>query len=253
MICGEPLKYLEQSEPLVCVYCGRQEHGHIKCPQGHYTCDACHGKDSLRAIKEATLTADSKDPIEIAEQMMEHPGLPMLGCQHAYIAAGALLAAIRNEGSRTISEGDVSEVFERIDRQAIGGYCGLTGVCGIMLAIGACFAMLLGSKCGKDTEQKITMDATVAVAKAIADLTGPSCCKAYVRAALLVAVEFLKERLEISLPVTNPSVFCSYVSKHPHGCRSDRCPYFIAGDSSIGIHEDVRLDSMDAHDISSDC
>lgn len=149
----------------------------------------------------------------------------MLGCQHAYIATGALLSAVKNEGSRKISNEDIKEALQRIERQAVGD-CGLTGVCGIVPAIGSCFSILLGSKCGKDMEQRLTMEAVTRVSRVIADLTGPSCCKAYVRASLSVAVNLLKEQLGIVLPTRKSSIVCTYASKHPHGCREIKCPYF---------------------------
>jgi hypothetical protein len=179
----------------------------------------------MAVIEDIVFTTTLKDPVEISEVMMSYPELPMLGCQHAYIAAGALLAAIKNEGSRKITNEEIREVFRRTERQAVGGYCGLTGVCGIATAIGACFSILVGSRCGKDLEQKITMEAVTRVMGVITDLTGPSCCKAYVRASLSAAISLLKERFGIILPVGD-SITCSYVTKHPHGCRKIKCPYF---------------------------
>jgi len=225
MVCGSPLEYLEQAQDSTCTFCGKTEQGHIRCLQGHYICDACHNKDPMAVIEDIAFTTTLKDPVEISEGMMSQPGLPMLGCQHAYIAAGALLAAIKNEGSTKITNEEIREVFKRTERQAVGGYCGLTGVCGIAPAIGACFSILAGSKCGKDFEQKVTMEAVTRVMQVITDLTGPSCCKAYVRASLSVAISLLKERLGIILPVGN-LVTCSYVIKLPHGCRETKCPYF---------------------------
>lgn len=157
---------------------------------------------------------------------MSDPGLPMLGCQHAYVAAGALLAALRHEGTHNISEAEVSEIFSRIDKQAHGGYCGLTGVCGVAPAVGAVFAVLLGTRCGTNREQRITMEAVTRVCRAITELTGPSCCKAYVRASLSVATEYLQESLGITLPLSHNIANCNYVADHPHGCREGDCPYF---------------------------
>ncbi|PLX40275.1 MAG: hypothetical protein C0609_12290 [Deltaproteobacteria bacterium] len=165
------------------------------------------------------------DPIQLAEQMLRDPRLAMLGCQHAYIAAGALLGALRNKGAFNIKEAEVDEVFSRLDRQAIGGYCGLTGVCGITPAIGAVFALLTGSKCGTNGEQRITMEAATRTSSAITGLTGPSCCKAYMLASIAVAADYLAEALEVVLPISAPSA-CEFSSAHPHGCREGQCPYF---------------------------
>ncbi len=225
MVCGSSLEYLDEARELTCAYCGKVEHGHIRCPKGHYVCDICHNRDAMRMIEDIAFSTKSKDPFEIAELMMSYPGLPMLGCQHAYIAGGAFMAAIKNEGSKSITNEEIKEVFKRTRKQAHGGYCGLTGVCGIAPAIGACFAVLTGSKCGKDEEQRITMEAVTKVTRAITDLTGPSCCKAYVRTSLETATNYLSESLAIVLP-SSPSITCNYSVKHPHGCREAKCPYF---------------------------
>ncbi|MBZ0158238.1 MAG: DUF2284 domain-containing protein [Alphaproteobacteria bacterium] len=225
MICSTPLHYLEQAEESVCSFCGETEPGHIRCPRGHFICDACHNKEAVKIIEDFSLATSSRDPLEIAEVMMSHPDLPMLGCQHAYIAGGALMAAIKNAGHPGITDGEIREVFRRTETQAHGGYCGLTGVCGVTPAIGACFAVLTGSKCGKDEEQRVTMEAANRVSDAITGLTGPSCCKAYVRTALETAVEYLQESRGLTLGRSSVPA-CRYPSKHPHGCREGRCPYF---------------------------
>jgi hypothetical protein len=226
MVCGETLAYHGKSVVVSCNYCKKSEQGHITCPNGHYICDHCHNQDAMRIIEEIVYTTQSNDPFAIAELAMSFPNLPMLGCQHAYIAGGALMAALKNEGIAKISNDDIKEMFERTSKQAHGGYCGLTGVCGVTPAIGACFALLFGSKCGTDTEQRTTMEVVSIVTRAITEITGPSCCKAYVRAALEVATAFLRENQDIRLP-TAESTRCASSAKHPHGCRESQCPYFV--------------------------
>jgi len=70
------------------------------------------------------------------------------------------------------------------------------------------------------------MDAVVKVSQGIADLTGPSCCKAYVRSALSAAVAIFAERFGIVLPVARASAVCRDSDRHPHGCREEKCPYY---------------------------
>jgi hypothetical protein len=158
--------------------------------------------------------------------MMAHPSLPMLSCDHAFIAAGALMAAIRNSPYGKVSDQDIREAFDRTAQQARGGYCGLTGVCGIVPAVGAVFSIFLGARCGTDREQRIVMETVTQVSRAVTDLTGPSCCKAYVRVSLSVAAGLFAEKFGVALPVKNDSPTCSHASKHPHSCREERCPYF---------------------------
>jgi hypothetical protein len=228
IVCGSELEYLHYSETLVCVYCGATAQGHVKCPEGHFTCEACHRRDAMQMIEGVIFTTELHDPIAIAELMMGHPNLPMLGCEHAYIAAGTLMAALKNSpyGKGKITNADIREVLARTAKQAVSGYCGLTGVCGIAPAIGACFSVFLGSRCGSDTEQKITMNAVIKVSQVIAELTGPSCCKAYARAALSEAVTIFTERFGIVLPVAKTSIVCKDSNRHPHRCREEQCPYY---------------------------
>lgn len=226
MVCGSPLQYLQAAEDLVCTSCGAKTAGHIKCPQGHVLCDACHGTEARRVIEGLALAEVSLDPMEIAERMMSHPAVPMLSCDHAYITAAALLAALRNSPYGKIAEKDLQEVFGRTAKQAHGGYCGLTGVCGIAPAVGAVLSVFLGARCGSDREQRIVMDAVTRVSRAITDLTGPSCCKAYVRAAISVAAAVFAEKLGIVLPVADAAPVCAHPARHPHGCREEKCPYY---------------------------
>jgi len=225
MVCREALAYHDKSIEVSCNYCGRKEHGHIVCPNKHYICEDCHNRDALSAIEDIVLVTDSVDPNEIAELAFSINGLPMLGCQHAYIAGGALMAALKNEGTARITNDDIKEVFRRTKKQAHGGYCGLTGVCGVVPAIGACFALLTGSKCGTDTEQRTTMEIVGKVSQAITKLTGPSCCKAYVLASLEAAVEFLDANFTIHLSRGSDPT-CRHSSMHPHGCRKTKCSYY---------------------------
>jgi hypothetical protein len=243
MVCGSSLKYLERAEDLVCTYCGKTAPGHIKCPEGHFICDACHSKDSMTMIGAVSFTTTSQDPVEIADFMMSHPALPMLGCEHAFIAAGAFMAALKNSpyGKEKITDQDIREVFDRTEKQAVGGYCGLTGVCGIMPAMGACFSVFLGARCGSDREQRITMDAVTRVSQAITELTGPSCCKAYVRAALGVAVNIFAERFGIVLPVAKSPIICRHSGKHPHGCREEKCPYYKKEENKDIFADSIHL------------
>ena len=225
MVCGDTLEYHDKVQDVVCSYCNRGESGYITCPSGHFVCETCHNHDAMLVIEEMILSSRENDPVKIAELAMSFPGLPMLGCQHAYIAGGALMAAIKNNGSKNISNEDIKEVFSRTRQQAHGGYCGLTGVCGITPALGACVSVLTGSRCGRDDEQRLTMELTSRVSRIITDHTGPSCCKAYVRASLETAVQFLQENLGVDL-CSIPADSCQHIDKHPHGCRLEKCSYY---------------------------
>ncbi len=226
MVCGGVLEYGRTAETLTCTYCGTVASGHIRCPAGHYVCDRCHDRDALETVTALCRTTTLTDPLAIAELAMAAPGLPMLGCGHAVIAGIALAAALRNHGLAAFAGDEtLREIRQRIENQAHGGYCGLTGVCGVVAAVGACVSVLTGATCGTDREQRLTMTAVTRAARAITDLTGPSCCKAYVRAGLAVARDFLAAECGVTLGAGAAPV-CRDVDRHPHGCRRERCPYY---------------------------
>ena len=225
MVCSSPLQYHTQAVEGCCHYCGNKDQWYISCPEGHFICDSCHNQETMQQIETIVFQTTSNNPFEIAELCMDLSVLPMLGCQHAYIAGGALMAALKNDGTFQLTNADIREVFHRTKKQAHGGYCGLTGTCGIAPSLGACIAILTGSKCSTDKEQRLTMELVTRVVKAITELTGPSCCKAYVRVSLEVAVDFLEQNFSITLQnkETGP---CQHMTNHPHGCRKERCPYY---------------------------
>jgi len=227
-ICGSALIQRTQPEQAKCSYCGKQGEEQFLCPKGHVLCQECRNKDAMSVITGLVRATTATDPGDLAELMMGLPNLPMLGCEHAFIAAGSFMAALRNSpyGREKITNEDLQEVLDRTAKQAVNGHCALTGVCGVAPALGACVSVFLGARWGSDTEQKITMEAVLRVMQAIANMTGPACCKASVRTGLRETVAFFSERFGILLPFSETPVVCNRSALHPHGCAEDRCPYY---------------------------
>lgn len=171
------------------------------------------------------LSAKGINPLLIAEEVIKEAPLPMLGCEHAWIAAGALLAAIKNHGVIGVKDNQIVEALNRTRKQAIGAYCGLTGVCGIAPAIGASFSVILGAACPKDKETATTMHVVSRIIEVIADQTGPCCCKNFVYTALTESCMLTKQYLKIDLPYTG-EIICQDSDRHPHGCRRTKCRYY---------------------------
>ncbi|MBU7005736.1 hypothetical protein Ga0451573_000643 [Peptococcaceae bacterium DYL19] len=226
-VCGSELDYFEKGRYCTCLRCGTIDFTNISCPDGHYICDACHGKEVYRTIRDYVVNTDSANPFETSETLMGYSDeVPMLGCENAWIAAGALMSAIKNEGTVNVADDQIDEVLVRTRKQAVGGYCGLTGVCGIAPAVGACFSVILGAACPKDRETAVTMKVVGRIVNAIAGQTGPCCCKNFVRTSLFEAVGLAKQYLDVNLPLPDDAIICSHVARHPHGCRLEKCNYY---------------------------
>ncbi|ATW26697.1 hypothetical protein DCMF_19770 [Candidatus Formimonas warabiya] len=242
-ICGQPLAYLSMGREMTCNKCGKTEIGNICCPSEHYVCDDCHGKDLFEFILHNIETSSEKNPFTIAEQLMRHKRVPMLGCENAWIAAGAFLISLKNEGTLKVTNDHIREALQRTKKQAIGGYCGLTGVCGIAPAIGACFSVILGAACPKDQETSQTMTVVGDIIHAISSLTGPCCCKAFVRVSLDKAVEYAQRFFNVSLASADKNMDCTYTARHPHGCRMEKCPYYKLDEAGSILPKIVFLGS----------
>ncbi len=227
MVCGASLEYLETAVSVVCNYCGKEDRGYVRCPKGHYVCDECHGKGAFELVKDVAVTSGEKDPLAIAELLMAHPRIPFLGCEHGLIATASLLAALKNEGTLSISDEDIIEAMERTRKQAMPPYCALTGVCGVPIGIGAAFSVILGAACPKDRESAITMHIVARTIDTIANDVGPMCCKGFVRTAIGVGYNAAKEYFNVHLPIHREKISCTYSKRHPHGCRENKCLYFL--------------------------
>lgn len=223
-ICGQALTYLEKGRSLNCSLCGRVEIGHVCCPEGHYLCEGCHGAEIREILPRLLHDSHATSSQELAEELLALPQLPMLGCDHALIAAGSLMTALKNRGDLGVSDRHVTEVLQRTERQAVGAYCGLTGVCGVVPALGACYSVLVGAQCGKGPETRATMELVSRLAAVTAAEAEPGCCKAFVRSCLAEMERFLEERLGI--PAAEAKVMiCLDSDRHPHGCRGPACAY----------------------------
>jgi Family of unknown function (DUF5714) len=204
--------------------------------------------DARSVIAAMARTTTLTDPAAIAELMMGLPQLGMLDCDHAFIAAGAFMAALKNSpyGGK-ITDNEVSGIFERSANQIVRESCAKTGVCGIIPAMGACFSLFLGVQFGSDREQQIAMDAVIKVSQALTDLTGPVCCKAYVRAALGAATTLFAERFGIMLPASPPAHLCRSSDKHPYGCREEKCPYYQKSSNPDIFADSIHLKPTVCH------
>lgn len=227
LVCGGALEYLDAAVDVTCSLCGTSGRGHVRCPRSHYVCESCHGAGfmaQLPALLTVAAAEEDASPFHIADRLMDHPDLPMLGCEHAHIAAGALMTAIRVAGVAGVTEAHVTEALERTAQQAISAYCGLTGVCGVVPALGACYSVLVGGQCGRGPQTKAVMTLVSRLAAATATEAEPGCCKAYVRVALRETVAALEADLGIALSKSESAV-CDYFDRHPHGCRGPACEW----------------------------
>lgn len=230
MVCGSKLTYQTHSIDVTCNYCGKSVAASVFCPNGHYVCDDCHGAGYYDFLENTVFTAASKNPMEIAESLLQGPFLPSLGAEHHAIVAAALLTATKNYGpitlpdgsQRNVNEGDIREGIRRM-KQIPACTCAYHGACGAGLGVGAFISILFDATCAKDIERTVSMRATNAALAAIANCGGPGCCKQSVRTAILVGAEILKELCRVKLPISLAK--CFHMRETTHGCKGSYCQF----------------------------
>ena len=117
LICGAPLKYLENESPMECAICHKKENSKSVCENGHYICNECHtqGMDSIIGV---CLAQTSKNPIEIIQKMMALPFCHMHGPEHHVMVGSALLVAYKNAGGNIDLEKSLCEMQARGKKSA---------------------------------------------------------------------------------------------------------------------------------------
>ena len=125
IICGSPLKYLENDELMECAICHKKENSKTACVKGHYVCNECHtqGMDSIVGV---CLAETSKNPVEIIQKMMALPFCHMHGPEHHVMVGSALLTAYKNAGGDIDLPQSLSEMQAK-GKKVPGGACGFWG------------------------------------------------------------------------------------------------------------------------------
>jgi hypothetical protein len=220
-VCGSQLVYSTESIPVTCSYCGQNLNAQIYCPLGHYVCDSCHELQAIDILKQVINKSVSCNPLEILEEILAHPSVPMHGPEHHVIVPVVLITAVRNSGY-AIPENAIEKAISR-GQHIPGGWCGSHGNCGAAVGAGIAVSVLTGSTPLKGRERTLSIRMTAKALERIAD-DQPRCCKRSSRKAIQAAVEFLRENLNINLPVSE-RVPCRYTERNRE-CARENCIYY---------------------------
>lgn len=220
LICGAPLKYLENDKLMECAVCHKKENSKTACEKGHFVCDECHtsGMDGIISI---CLSSKSNNPIEVLEKMMSMPSCHMHGPEHHAMVGSALLTAYKNSGGDINLKSAVFEMQKR-GKQVPGGACGFWGACGAGISAGMYISVVLKSTPLAKEAWGLSNQMTARALDAIGKNGGPRCCKRDSYLAIVEAVNFTKEKLGIQMSLNN--IICSR-SHLNNQCLKNDCPF----------------------------
>jgi hypothetical protein len=222
-VCGTRLVYEVGSTPMTCVFCNQISATNTRCPEGHYVCDTCHGREALEILRGVVDSSKSTIPVDILEITMSHASVPMHGPEHHAMVPAAIVTAVKNAG-HSIPELAIETAIDR-GAKIPGGWCGFFGACGAAVGVGVAVSVLTEATPLTGRPRSLAMAATSYALSKMAD-GYPRCCKRASRQALEAAIEFLRDRMGIDLPKSG-IVSCTYSHRNPE-CPRDGCSYFVA-------------------------
>ena len=180
-------------------------------------------EDRCRRIIDFCVQETSCDPLEVFGNAAKQDFVRMHGPEHHVLDGACLLTAFHNAGGNLP---DLPQALERLMAEGLrmpGAVCGLWGVCGAVMSVGAALAIIDGTgPLSTDGSWGSHMQYTSTALARLAEIGGPRCCKRDAFAALQTAAEYVKEHYGVRLDV-HP-VKCAW-SPHNAQCLGHRCPY----------------------------
>ena len=206
-----------------CEICGKSFEGHAVCENGHYVCDACHASPAEGVVRSVVLNSSSKDPVDIADEIMASSFVHMHGPEHHFIVGASLLCAFCNTYGEVDLENALNAVISR-GKKVPGGFCGMAGCCGAAVSAGIFLSVILKATPMSKEEWALSNRMTSRCLEAVSRLGGPRCCKRDSYTTILAAAEFLREELGKPLGVSD-EILCSHFGDNAE-CLKVECPYF---------------------------
>ena len=206
-----------------CEICGKSFEGHAVCENGHYVCDACHASPAEGVVRSVVLNSSSKNPVDIADEIMASSFVHMHGPEHHFIVGASLLCAYSNTYGEVDLENALNAVISR-GKKVPGGFCGMAGCCGAAVSAGIFLSVILKATPMSKEEWALSNRMTSRCLEAVSRLGGPRCCKRDSYTTILAAAEFLREELGKPLGVSD-EILCSHFGDNAE-CLKVECPYF---------------------------
>lgn len=222
LVCGEELEYFAVDREMECVYCHQKFMSKAACKAGHYVCDSCHAKTAIQHIEEYCLSTKSKNPIEIAMDMMSDPYVHMHGNEHHILVGSALLAAYHNCGGDIDLPTALSEMRAR-GSKVPGGACGFWGCCGSAVSTGMFMSIVTKSTPLTNEPWGLSNKMTSRALARLGEIGGPRCCKRNTLLSIQQAAIEVEQSLGIKFEMPE-SVVCKFTALNKQ-CIGLRCPF----------------------------
>lgn len=203
-------------------------------------CEPCGDLAYARLIQRVCIRSASREPTEIARQLMAHPKFPLAGQAHHPLVAGSILAAIRNSGT-PVEDAQIQQAIKRAD-SIPSGFCAGFGADAAAIACGIAIAVLEKTTVkaehapGRTLAHLLTGQAMLAIAAN----SGNRCCKRSVFTVLEVASTFLRGTRGFALERPSERVQCEFAAANPL-CNGVACRFWPAAIAPAAAPSSVHL------------
>ena len=224
VICGEELVYSGSiSLKETCSICNKQFESYVRCRNGHYVCDDCHGLNILEKIENILARSNKKDPLSLAGEIFSLSELNIHGPEYHSIVPAVIIAAYYNNKdniSPDIRNKKISEAIKR-GKGITGGSCGFYGACGAGIGAGIAISLIENATPITPGGRQSANNATADALKNISRFKAARCCKRD----SLTAVESFIDGTDYFKDINKTRYVCSQ-SEINETCIRKQCPYY---------------------------
>ena len=179
-------------------------------------------EEKYKLIKENIIKEKSTNPIDIVKNIMHKDFINIHGPEHHYLDGASFLVAYKNAGGSIDLPLALDELAKRTIKMP-GAMCGMWGVCGSSVSLGACFSIIHSTgPLSDDKFYKENMEYTSSVIKKMSEIGGPRCCKRNAFLSLSYAVDFVEKHYGIKMDKEN--IKCEFTSFNKE-CIKEKCPF----------------------------
>lgn len=178
-------------------------------------------------IMEKCLTTSSTNPLEIAQDILNHPEFPMAGQAHHSLIACSMLAAYANGESNVNKEEIIQAGMKRAD-SIPGGFCAGFGADAAAISLGIAGSVIFSTNIKKETAAGRAKAHTLTGMGMlnIANNQGNRCCRRSTYSMLILGTNYFKQNMWFALETTPESqVKCSLKEQNPL-CNGISCRYY---------------------------
>lgn len=222
-ICGAELVYHAESKPMKCAICGKIFESNAECANSHFVCDICHQAEGVEFIEKVCLNSKEIDPFKLANLIMKHQSIKPHGPEHHFLVPAVMLTTYYNFIGKTDRIKLSLIKAKKRSANVLGGFCGFYGTCGAGMGNGIFLSIVLNSNPLSGDEYSSVNMITGKTLLKIAEAGGPRCCKRNTFIAIETAVEFLKEKFDIEIPLSEIRCRYSFANKE---CKFSDCNYY---------------------------